>query len=133
MLRNGKRAPFHGVASEMVAAKPVTILGRNYLPGELVDIANLPPRLVKNLYEMRRLDYSATSAKGRPMVAGDILPDAPPPEPEPEASATDEKLELPVNLSMVHRGFGKFYLVDDAGNDIAGPMSKAEASERLAG
>lgn len=132
-------------AYDFMAAKPVTLNGHVLNPGDPVPKDGLNPRRLRQLYEARiitpvapeQLTASQTGIVNAPAVAAQ----EPAGEPEGDDAADTQTDEAESNVEaaapatggtqIVHRGFGRYYLVDADGNDVSGPWSKADAAVQL--
>lgn len=109
---------------DFFCVKPFVMGGKAYERGDPVDTAGIETRRLRQMYEARMVDGAAPAEQptGRP---GPVVP----------ASAPDAATALPQatgeGLAVVHRGFGRYYVLDARGKEIAGPVQKEEA-ERLA-
>lgn len=155
MSRYFQPLPF-STAYDFEAAKPVTLNGVALLPGDPIDKVGLGDRRLRQLYEARIIRPVAP-AELPASQSGLVNAPAQPQEPaqaaqEPqgdetpadgteaaqEASTPDEAAsegDAPAasGNQIVHRGFGRYFIVDADGNDVSGPWSKAEAPLHLEG
>lgn len=127
---------------DFAAARVVTINGVNHVPGDPVDKTGLDVRRLRQMYENRIITPIAPAS-----LAGLVTEPAPAPaqaaqEPaiEPEATDTaDEPAEAASEAvepaapgkTIEHRGFGRYFVLDADGTEIAGPLSKAAAKAAL--
>lgn len=145
MSRFYQPLPF-SVAYDFVAAKPVTLNGQALNPGDPVDKVGLNPRRLRQLYEARIIspvappELTPALLRPSPKQAPEPAPtapeptqaldeDEPDPEPQPDESVAAEALTgAPDGKRVEHRGFGRYFVLDADGNDLAGPLSKAAAT-----
>jgi len=137
---------------DFVAARVVTINGQNLNPGDPVDKEGLGERRLRQMYESRIITPVAPEviAEPTPKKASKKKPAAEPVEAalEPEATDTapeDESAtsEAPVpavgepvsasGLYSEHRGFGRYFVLNADGVEVAGPLTKAEAKTMVGG
>lgn len=104
--------------------KPFVMGGKTYERGDPVDTAGIETRRLRQMYEARMVDgvAPAVQPKGQP---GPVMPAS-----EPKAATASPQAQSE-GLAVVHKGFGRYYVVDAAGKEIAGPVQKEEA-DRLA-
>lgn len=133
---------------DFVAARVVTINGQNLVPGDPVNKADLGERRLRQMYESRIITpvaptelpvapkkqgkKKAAEAQQEPVEA-DAEPEAID-TPEVSAEATSDAPAPAVAAAgntIDHRGFGRYFVLDAAGNEIAGPLSKAAATALL--
>lgn len=125
---------------DFVAARVVTINGQNLVPGDPVDTSDLSVRRLRQMYENRMITPVAPASLAGIASAQEPAQAAQEPDGEPEATDTqDEPVEatdeapLPAvgGKTVEHRGFGRYYVLDADGTEIAGPLSKAAANAML--
>jgi hypothetical protein len=108
-----------------VCVKPFVMSGRAYERGDEVDTSEIETRRLRQMYEARMVDGVAPEQE--PLAASTKAPKAvavePPTGPQEAASG---------GLSMVHKGFSRYYVVDGSGNEVAGPVTKEEATRLVA-
>jgi len=103
-----------------VCVKPFVMSGRAYERGDEVDTSEIETRRLRQMYEARMVDGKAPAEQPLAKPAATIA------APEPEA-ATASPQPASGGFSVVHKGFSRYYVLDEAGNQIHGPVSKAEA------
>lgn len=118
------------------AVKPVTLNGQAYTPGDRIEKGDLGARRLRQLYEARIISPLAPTDAAL-LKAAPAPQEAPRAPSEPEAEETPEEATSgPVESSgkqALHKGFGRWYVVDADGNELAGPMTKDEALAQAAG
>jgi hypothetical protein len=117
---------------EFQASKPVTLNGRAYTPGDRIEKDALGARRLRQLYEARIITPLAPAAAAllRPQPASSDAQDLAPQEQPQEAL---EAVVGAAGKQAVHKGFGRWFVVDADGNELAGPMTKDEALAQAAG
>lgn len=122
------------------ATKPVTLNGRAYVPGDRIEKDGLGARRLRQLYESRIISPIAPPAAAllaAPERAEEVVVPVATVEtaeaPQEASEAPQEGIVSADGLQAVHRGFGRWYVVDAAGQDVAGPLTKEEALARAAG
>lgn len=101
--------------------------GISYGLGDAVDTKNIEVRRLRQMYDARIIDVaqaverSATKPKA-------VKAEKPHPPKAPETPPA----QVGTGLRAEHRGFGRYFLLDEEGNEVAGPMSKEDADARLA-
>lgn len=130
---------------DFVAARVVTINGQNLIPGDPVDKEGLGERRLRQMYESRIITPVAPAVipetnKKAPKkklaaqpVAADSEPEATDTPAEDETTASEAPAPAvaePVaasGLHSEHRGFGRYFVLNADGVEVAGPLTKAEA------
>ncbi|CAB4130452.1 hypothetical protein UFOVP119_76 [uncultured Caudovirales phage] len=115
-----QRQPFT-TAQGFICTRPFVMNGVSYGYDQRVDTAGIEVRRLRHMYDARMIDVDDGSRQKLD------APAAPPPRVD-----TDEAPAAPGVPSMKHKGFGKFEVIDAAGNVVAGPLSKDEAEKALA-
>lgn len=136
---------------DFVAARVVTINGQNLNPGDPVDKEGLGERRLRQMYESRIITPVApevipvpTNKKGsKKKPVAELQEPAPKADSQPEAidtqtdaeEAASEPVEAVVaepaatsGLRAEHRGFGRYFVLDAEGVEVAGPLTKVEAN-----
>lgn len=103
------REPFSPDA-QFVCLKPFVMGGVAYVAGSVVDTAEVELRRLRQMYEARIIDPAPRAQKAALLK---------PPVRQQEALAPSRRIE--------HRGFGRWYVLDESGNEVSGPLSKEEA------
>ena len=110
--------------SKFKALRPFTMNGREYGYDEPVDVAGIEVRRVRQMFDARLIDTD-TGAPSPPQRAAQR------PAPQAKAEASPEEHSLPATASVRHKGFGRYEVVDAAGNVLATAASKEQAEEEL--
>jgi hypothetical protein len=136
--------PRFAADKEFVARKNIMIAGRKFEAGEVIDKSLLSTRQLRQMYDTRRVlerdPRPGTHAGDRKRQRDEIIR-----KPgklieeqvQQQLEAVEEKNEeltgekLPATYSMKHFGGGRWWIIDQDGNKVLGPMKKAEAAERL--
>ena len=137
--------PFHPEA-QFLALRAFTLNGVNLKPGDAIDKDGVAPVRLKRMFEGRMIQvgmHPATAAakhgKARAQkpveqeiskTEGSAAPSVPAIAVEPASPAQEAQTASAGGVQAIHRGFGRWFVVDAAGKDIAGPISKADATEK---
>jgi hypothetical protein len=108
--------------------KPFVMNGVAYGLGDLVDTKNIEVRRLRQMYDTRMIDVASADAKPAPQ---------PPKQAQPKKAAPAKAKEKPPvdagkGLRAEHRGFGRYFVLDADGKEVAGPITKDEADARVA-
>lgn len=125
--------------AEFKVVQPFNIDGVDLTPGSIVPKANISHRLLRQLYEQRRIevvapDYAAAAAAAPATPAP--APEAPPSAPvAPQAPSPTQAPEAPAvpTYRVKQAGLGGFKVIDANGQPIGkGWPTKAEAEAEIA-
>lgn len=113
--------------NKFACVKPFVMNGVAYALGDLVDTKNIEVRRLRQMYDTRMIDVATADAK-------------PVPQPKPaqvkkpaQAKAKDKPpASAGKGLRAEHRGFGRYFVLDAEGAEVAGPITKDEADARVA-
>ncbi len=112
-------APF-SISLEYVFAQPVRYAGVDYPAGAFVPKDVIPARNLAMFADQRLIIERAA----------DAVPVEPVPvsanSPAPRASAASEPISA---YAVKNKGFGRFYVVDAGGNNVAGPYRSEETAD----
>ena len=105
------RKPYVANAT-FVCLKPFVMAGRQFNSGDLVPTDGIQERRTRQMYDARLIDVQSFEppAKIQPPVKL-VLP-----------SATQY-----VSLKAVHKGFNRWYVVNEAGDNVIGPVDRPAA------
>lgn len=117
MSRYSDRQPFT-IAADFVVTRPFTINGRTYDYGDTLVPDAIGHRLLRNLYDSRRIDIAPEGSLPRKNVATRT--------PAEIAAAGD------ADEALVHKGFGKWAFTREDGTVSKAYRNVAEAREALA-
>lgn len=113
--------------NKFMCVKPFVMNGTAYALGDLVDTKNIEVRRLRQMYDTRMIDVASDDAKPAPK---------PPKQAQPKKAAPAKENKAPVDagkgLRAEHRGFGRYFVLDAEGNEVAGPMAKEAADARVA-
>jgi hypothetical protein len=124
-----ERLPFQ-IESKFKVVKPFTMNGIPYWYDEPVDITGIEPRRVRQMWDARMIEVMPAADK--PVQATEKPAKATKTEAAPTpASAEKPVVEASQEPRLEHRGFGKYEIVDAAGNVLAGPLPKEQAEREL--
>lgn len=121
------RQPFSAHGS-FRCVKPFVMSGVMFNLGDKVPTNGIEVRRLRQMYDTRMIDLDA-EAEGRTMVRKERA--------EPVKRAKEPTVQEPVvvpptgGFKVEHRGFGKWYVINAAGDEIAGPLTKAEAERHI--
>ena len=127
------------------ARRPFTMDGRDYNYEEPVDLKNVEPRRVRLMWEAKLIDHApapeasvpvpvpAPEPVKAPVTARKRAAKEAPPTVEEAAPAPPVASESPAGLRMVHKGFGKWDVVDILDAVIASDLAKPDAQKLVAG
>jgi hypothetical protein len=113
LSRFSTRLPFTTVA-EFVVARPFDLNGKSLVPGVPMPRDGIDDRLLKNLYDQRKIEIGAQAAA-----------DVPTNEPAVEKKAADKPATVG-KYRVKQAGIGGFKVLDEAGAPI-GPGFKTHA------
>ena len=111
--------------------KPMTIGGKALVMGDPFPTEGLPPRRLRQMFEARMISplppevlpiTPANGAAGAAQAGQGAGGTEPPPDTATRPTGP---------LTAKHRGFGKWYVMDAADDEVSGPHTREEA-ERLA-
>jgi hypothetical protein len=110
--------------SKFKALRPFTMNGHQYGYDEPVDVTGIEVRRVRQMFDARLIDTDTGSATP-PQKAAE------PPKQQAQAKPVAAAEEAPAAASVRHKGFGRYEVVDAAGNTLATAASKEQAEEEL--
>lgn len=123
------RQPF-SVHAAFVVTKPFVMDGEQYVRGDAVPTDGIEPRRLRQMWDNRMIDAAPAMPQAAPAGAAKRVQErsnessvpvaSTQPETAPEAAQGGFKVE--------HRGFGRYWVLDAAGGEVAGPMSREEAT-----
>lgn len=149
MSRYSARLPFT-TSADFTVVRPFTINGVSVAPGDAMPTAGVAERVLRNLYDQRKIDIAPTNspATAAPQRApkADAAPRAPKPRPEAQSAPvappmapvneqiTDAVTQAPAPRYRVkHAGLGGFKVLDANGVPLGkGWPTKAEAEAEVA-
>ena len=108
-------------------AKPFVMSGVAYAPGDVVDKTGVEDRRLRQMFDLRMI----VPVQG---VAVAVKPKAPAKAPE-SPTAADQPVaaaQVAAGSRAVHKGFGRWYVVNAKGDTTAGPFTKSEAEAAVA-
>jgi sarcosine oxidase gamma subunit len=126
MDRRYNRQPF-STHQTFVVTKPFVMDGQHYVRGDLVPTDGIEPRRLRQMWDNRMID-AASAAPETPAQALQerAKPAAAPVARQKQESAPQITQEPPAARRVEHRGFGRYFVVDEGGKEH-GPMSNDEA------
>jgi len=110
---------------DFVCVKPFVMGGRAYERGDEVDTKGIEGRRLRQMYEARMVDGKARTEAPLAEPAATVAAQ------EPEA-ATAPPQPASGGLSVVHKGFSRYFVMDAEGRQLHGPVTKAEAEALVA-
>lgn len=116
-MQRTQREPFTPDA-QFACVKPFVMSGTAYAAGQLVDTGGIEVRRLRQMYESRMINPVARQQQAA------LLKPAPKREPEPVVAPGARRAD--------HKGFGRWYVIDADGKEIAGPLTKEEAEAQVA-
>lgn len=111
--------PVFSPKDDFVAVRAFTLNGMQLHPGDHVERENVSEGLLRKMFDNRMIIPKPAGATGGPVAAPEGRANAP--------ASTGPKEAGSGPLRAAHRGFGRYYLLDSAGNVVSGPFSKEEA------
>lgn len=108
--------------------KPFVMSGVMFQLGDKVPTNGIEVRRLRQMYDTRMIDLDQEAADRTPVRKEKA---------EPAKRAKEPTVQEPVaapasgDLKAEHRGFGRWYVTNAAGDEIAGPMTKAEAERHI--
>jgi hypothetical protein len=121
------------------ARREFVLYGKKHQAGDPIARDGLTEQRLRQMFDNRMIEVSeaapapAKVAASAPAVA---------PAPAPVAAVAVKPAQIPADapkpaatgaLQAVHRGFGRWFVVDAADVDVAGPLKKEEALARAGG
>ena len=127
-----ERPPFDLKATFKVR-KPFVLDGVAFGYEAIVDVSGIEPRRVRQMFDAHMIDIAEP---GAPPPAPAERKQAPPAPATKQARVKAPPASAPAQAapgvpSLQHRGFGRYEVVDAAGNVLAGPFAKEQAEAEL--